>query len=107
MASRSYTPEEVREKVLDHMKFLCQYWSQLDRREHHDSEKDRMMGLCFSILNIFDGTTMEFPAMDIVLSPHPSDKNFHIERDQNWFEKGMVINDCTLHDEWYKNRKTT
>ena len=84
--------EEVRKAFLDHLHTLVDYWS-----KHRPDSKDACDGLVFSILNIFDGTTtMGLPAMDIVLRPHEGKES------ENWYQEGMVINDCHLHDEWFK-----
>jgi hypothetical protein len=96
--SRAYTAEEARKILLDQMRDYAQYWSTVTDR----SVEEKMSGLCFSILNIFDGTTLILPGMDIVLRPHPDDKQYHIEEDSDYFEEGMIINDCVLHDQWYK-----
>jgi hypothetical protein len=70
--------------------------------EHADNctIKGKLEGLAFSILNIFDGTT-GLPAMDIVLSPHPEDKDFALSEGERWYEEGMIINDCYLHELFY------
>ena len=96
--SRAYTEEEVRQKFLDKLHQLSKYWATLETER---SIQERCDGLVFSILNVFDGTTVDLPAMDISLSPHPDDKNFHKEEGTNWFKPKMVINDCMLHDLWY------
>jgi len=41
-----------------------------------------------SILNIFDGTTITLPAMNIALDPHPEDKETHRGEGTNWYEPG-------------------
>jgi hypothetical protein len=98
---QAFTAQEVRQKLYAHMRALCAHWSQANDRQPA-TERERMEGLCFSVLNIFDGTAAEFPAMDIVLSPHESDKQFCIENGERYFEPGMVINNCMMHDEFYK-----
>jgi hypothetical protein len=32
--------------------------------------------------------------MDISLSPHPDDKEYHKSLHEDWYEDGMIINDC-------------
>jgi hypothetical protein len=95
-----YTPEQVRAKVLNHMRGLAKYWSSKDFGK---TEKERMEGLCFSILNIFDGTTMELPAMDIVLRPHPSDKAYAaMSGETHYYKNGQVINaGVEMHAEFF------
>jgi hypothetical protein len=96
-----YTPEQVRQQIYSTMKFLCIYWSDPMLQK---TQEQRMHGLCFSILNIFDGTNVEFPAMNIVLIPHPEDKEVRIENGEEFFyEEGMHINDgVMMHEEFYK-----
>lgn len=95
--SRAYTEEEVQEKFLNHIRLLVEYWSGIEDY----SKRQVLDGLAFSILNIFDGTTLELPALDISCSPHPEDKEYHQKEGENWYEPGMIINDCMLHEMWY------
>lgn len=93
--SRAYTPEEARDMLLDHMRHLAHYWA----CQPGQTELQRCEGMAFSILNIFDGTAGAFPcAVDLVLRPHPEDKQYSIDNGDNYCEDGQVINDCMLHD---------
>lgn len=92
--SRAYTEEEVRGEFLDHIRHLISYW---ESEERAPTSKEKLEGLVFSILNIFDGST-GLPAFDISCAPHPDDKQYHIDEDSNYYEPGMVINDCMLHE---------
>ncbi len=94
---RAYTAEEVREQFLGQMRALAHYWSGVG-----GTEREMLDGLCFSILNIFDGTSMALPAMDLVLRPHADDMEFHKAEGDNWYEPGQVINDTMMHEEFYK-----
>lgn len=93
--------EDVREDFLDTIREIALFWASLP--EKTDIEKCK--GTAFSILNIFDGTHGYLPAMDIVLSPHESDKDYNISQGEDWYEKGMVINDCMLHELFYKSER--
>jgi len=95
--SRAYTEEEVRDEFLAHIRYLARYWATTPDRQ---TPLERCQGLAFSILNIFDGTS-GLPAFDIVLSPHPDDKAFHQSEGENWYDPGMMINDCMLHELFY------
>jgi hypothetical protein len=44
-----------------------------------------------------DGGSMGCPAMELIPSPHPEDRDFHISEGENWWEP-VVINDCQLHE---------
>lgn len=94
MKPRAKTAEEVRQEFLNHVHSLVIYWANLPDR----TVEEKCDGVAFSILNIFDGTTMGLPAMDLVLAPHPDDKAFNQSEGNNWYEPGMVINDCMLHE---------
>ena len=91
------TPEELRREFLDLIRIFRDCWEQ----EKGKTSKEKLDGLCFSILNIFDGTTMGLPAFDIVASPHEDDKQYCIDCNANWIEPGTVINDCMLHELWH------
>lgn len=99
--SRANTVEEVRNEFINHIKSIVKYWATLEGK----TAQERCEGVAFSMLNIFDGTTMILPAMDILLAPHPDDMEFNISIGANWYEPGMKINDCMLHEIFYQNEK--
>jgi hypothetical protein len=104
---RAYTKEEVRKQLLDSIRGLINHWEESAKSGRLDNRpegrtKAAMNGLAFSILNIFDGTSMSLPSFDLVLRPHEDDKKFNIENGSNWFEDGQVINDdLYLHEIWH------
>lgn len=103
---RAYTAEEVRSVFLSHMLELCKYWSHPSRRTTiNGTECERMEGLCHSILAMIDGSTLDLPAIDLVLCPHKEDKQYHISEGENWFKKGMIINDCTMASQLYVEKR--
>lgn len=93
---RAYTAEEARAEFIGHVQHLAFYWS---RQE--GTPRELLDGLTHSILCIFDGVT-HLPAFDIVLAPHEDNKQYAIDNGDNWYEPGMVINDCHLHDMLYR-----
>ncbi len=95
---RAFTAEEVRQEFLDEIRGLAAYWETCPSL---GGLKGRLEGLAFSILNIFDGTS-NFPAVDLVLKPHPDDKEFHRAEGEDWYEPGMMFNDCHLHEMFYR-----
>lgn len=96
---RPYTKEEAEELFLERIWILVEYWTNLKK----ESEKDKLEGLAFSILNMFDGTSGGWPAMDIVLRPHPDDEEYCKKIGKNYWVDGMYINDGTmLHEKFYK-----
>jgi hypothetical protein len=95
---RAKTAEEARADFLAHVRQVARYWESPPDR----TVRERLEGLAFSILNIFDGTS-GLPAMDIVLRPHPDDEAFYKSEDENWFEDGQIINDgVMLHEVFYE-----
>lgn len=97
--SRVYTVEESRNQVLTQIRDLSLYWSSLPDK----TPAERCDGVAFSLLNLFDGGSMNLPAMDIVLRPNMVDKAFCINNGENWYEDGIVINeDCALHELYCK-----
>lgn len=97
--SRAYTEEELREHLLDHISHIAQYWANLPDK----TPIERCEGVGFSIINIFNGVTY-LPGFDIVVRPHPDDKQFHIDNDENYYEDGTVANNCHLRMKWSESQ---
>lgn len=95
---RAFTSEELRDQILDHMRQIAAYWATVggDR-----TVQERIEGALFSTLSLLDGCNVEVCAFDLVAKPHPDDKQYSIEQDENWVEPGTVISDM-LHEHWYK-----
>lgn len=94
---RAKTAEEVRKEFLDYIRELVNYWEKSDGL----IARGKLNGLAFSILNIFDGTTTKFPAMNISLVSNDDEVALHKSEGTNWYEDGMVINNCVLHRLYY------
>jgi hypothetical protein len=94
---RAKTAEEVKKELLDYIHNTVEYWA----KQPDKTPQEKCDGLAFSILAIFDGVAIGLPALDIALAPHPSDKQYYIDNNENWYEPGMVINNCMLHEEWF------
>lgn len=95
--SRPKTPEEIREEFLDMIRAYVRYWDEAPK----ETCREKLDGLAFSILNIFDGTTIGLPAFDIVCNPHPEDEEYHKAVGEDWYTAAK-INDCCLHEFYYK-----
>jgi len=111
---RAYTPEEVRELLLSHFRMMVGYWkrAKIDDElraflaKHGQDELDwRLEGLVHSILVTFDGGASGLPAFNIIPAPHPSDRAFHENEGENWYES-VVINECQLHDAWHAEERS-
>jgi len=100
MNSRAKTKEEIREEFLNHIRSLKKYWMTLPNK----TLEERIDGLIFSILCIFDGST-NLPAFNISCFPHHSDKQYCKDNDENWYPPDLIINnDCCLHEMWYMKK---
>ncbi len=91
--SKAKTEEEVRGAFIGQIKVLTSYWANLP----DIPDKERCDGVAFGILNIIDGCS-SLPAFDLLVMPHDEDKQYCIDNDEDYFEKGMMINDCMLHE---------
>lgn len=89
----AYSEKEVKDMFLKKIKSITNYWSNYEAK----SNKERCEGVAFSILSLIDGCSIDFPAIDMRLAPYPDDKQCHIDNDEDYFEQGMLINDCCLH----------
>lgn len=103
--SRAYTAQEVRQLLFGSMRAAARTWSRVrpdPTTKTNMTEYQRMEGLCFSILNMFDGTSMGLPPLMIIIESSADAKTDAIEEGTNWFEDGMCINDgLMLHDAFY------
>jgi hypothetical protein len=100
IAPRPITADEAREKFLELVRAYVEYWANESRTP---DTRQKLDGLAFSILNILDGTTVGFPACDVVLRPHADDEEFLRGEGNNWYVNGQVINAVLLHEMFYKN----
>jgi len=100
---RAKTADEVREEFMRHLAGIAHYWATLPDK----TPIEQCNGVVFSILNIFDGTAVGLPAMDISLSPHPDDQEYHRSDGSNWYEPQQVINGgLALHEQWCDYERT-
>jgi len=105
MTPEPYTVEEVRLQLFNQLYTMIRYWSAAAKDYEvipgiNDTEEARMEGLVFSLLANLDGCSLPLPAIDLCLAPCPEDKAYNIEHGDKWYERGQVINDCSLHEEW-------
>lgn len=86
---------EMLEAFTQQVSNITSYWAGLDI-----SDKEKCEGVAFSIMNIFDGACGGFPAaIDLVLRPHPDDKQYNIENGDDYVVDGMCINEKVyLHE---------
>lgn len=100
--SRAYTQEEIQERFIDAIRGCACYWANCQLPKEQDTVSYRCNGVAFSILNILDGTSADFPAVELTVQPHPDDKQYHINNEEDWYEPGMTIHSGEyLHDLWH------
>ena len=100
MKSRAVTKEEMREDFLKQVRNIVDWW----KNESRVDVDGRIEGVAFSILVLIDGEHAMFPGMDLVMRPHPDDKDYHEKNGENWIPDGLVINDgVALHEEFQQN----
>lgn len=90
--SREKTPEESKQEFLKLVREYAEEWARVPNK----TVEERLHGLVFSILVIFDGEAVGFPAVDLVLRPHPDDKEYHKEHGENWHRSGLILNEVRM-----------
>lgn len=75
---RAFTPEEIRDKFLDYVHSMADYWAEVALEHERDTVRERCDGLAFSILAMIDGSNVGLPSFDVVTRPHEDDKAFAI-----------------------------
>lgn len=96
--SRAYTAEELRDLLLDQMRFIARYWANL---KENKTVLERIEGAIFNVLVILDGHSSEIPTFDLVVKTNPEDKQYYINNKENWIEDGTTLS-FLLHEHWYK-----
>lgn len=101
--SREKTTEEVREEFLDHVRYLVSYWDRIEK----ETTKEKLSGLAFSILSALDGCSAGLPSFIVAPCPHPEDKQYHIDNDEDYYPENHDVDvKCDiagcLHELFYK-----
>lgn len=96
--SRPLTELEAREMLLKHLAALSLFWS----AQHGLTDLERCNNLVLSILQTIDGVAQDFPAIDLVLQPAPTEKHEAAAQGRNYFEEAQIINDdkTLLYELW-------
>lgn len=95
MENKPKLKKELQEDFVKHCKVLATYWS-----KQEGTQLENMEGFLHSLFVTFDGCSGGFPcAIDLVLRPHPEDKDYCIANGEDWVEDGLVLNDdVSLHN---------
>jgi hypothetical protein len=81
---RELTEEEVRERFLDHLWVMIDYWAAEGERDRKP-RRDSLEGLAFSLLAALDGEAADLPGFIVAPHPHPDDKAFRRDNGEDWF----------------------
>lgn len=109
---RSYTLDEMRRALLGHLRQMVHYWATCDfgRLEFKTAVeasvevRHRLDGLVHGVLVMLDGCSGDMPAFNLAPAPHPDDEAFRRHEGENWWPSGVVLNECQLHELWYRDR---
>jgi hypothetical protein len=84
--SREKVSDEITAELIEHIRELISYWESTE-----SSSLEKLNGLAFSILVALDGSGDNLPSFIIAPSPHPEDKQFNIERDNNYYPENHEL----------------
>lgn len=97
MSPRVYTKDEVRDKFLEHVRDMANYWATTPQG---GTVQERCEGVAFSILAMLDGNSGALPGFEVIPHPHPTDKEYHKSAGENWFPDDCDIAGA-LHEKFY------
>ncbi len=103
---REFTSDEVRDKVLQHVASMSEYWATVKLEPERDTVQQRLDGLAFSILAMLDGASVDVPAFVVSSCPHETDKDYCQDKGENWFPQFPDVEVCDiaggLHELYHK-----
>ena len=106
--SREWTQDEVRDKLIEHLKVMVRYWNSVDEID----TLEKLEGMAFSVLSMLDGCSMDVPGFIVAPCPHPDDKEYCKEEGENWFPQNHesevncdISGDLHEHFAQWENRK--
>lgn len=85
---RAYTVDEIREQFIKHVWGLINYWEHESRAE---TVRDKMSGLAHSLFATLDGCSLGLPGFIMSPTAHPSDKEYHRSRGENFYPSDVDI----------------
>ena len=96
--SRAFTEEEVTEQFLKKCVNIADYWGNLP----NTTQQAAAEGAVFGMLAMMDGCS-EFPAVDLVIVTDPNDKEYLIEKGENYYENNVIS--TMLHEMFFGVQK--
>jgi hypothetical protein len=111
VTAKQLTQKEIQEIFLGHISTMVDYWAEESRTP---DTLEKLEGLAFSFLTMLDGSCMDIPAFLVVPAPHPTDKEYCQEMEQDWWpqppegleEKAVDVHGPNmLHELWHEFRR--
>jgi hypothetical protein len=104
---RVYTTEEIRHFFLSHVEDLVDFFEKESRRE---GVREKLEGLAFSIMSALDGSSAALPGFIVAPNPHPSDKQYSIDKGMNYYPENspeVIYGDIAgcLHEQIFHPRE--
>jgi len=90
---RAKTAIEVRAEFLQRLSDIVDHWLKAE-----GSERWRMEGAIHSILVTLEGNSGTMPGFIVAPKPHPDDREYHINRGENYFPESSLINRAKDND---------
>lgn len=87
-APRAYTSGEVTEQLMETIAHNIHYWQ---TQPNCGTMEDRVSGVVHSLFAILDGRTLPLPAFDLVPAPCDGDKEYHVEKGENYYDPEASI----------------
>jgi hypothetical protein len=106
--TKELTTEEVRNTFVALAHNIADYWAGLPDK----TDKEKVEGTIFSLFVLIDGGGA-MPSFILAPDPHPSDKDFHIEKgDDPYYPENHLLRDSVkanisgcLHEVFADNRR--
>ncbi len=95
------TESEMRQAFIDHCRVMIDYWTTTNLDPDGGGVRTRVSGVVHSILTAIGGCSMALPSFDLRVSPHPDDAAYCRENGENWWKRGVDINDGNLNHHLY------
>ena len=95
---RAFTEEEVTEQFLKKCVSIADYWGNLP----NTTQQAAAEGAVFGMLAMMDGCS-DFPAVDLVIVTDPNDKEYLIEKGENYYENNVIS--TMLHEMFFGVQK--
>lgn len=97
-APRQWTNEEACERFVEHSLGIAKEWASYTEK----TPRDRCEGVVFSMLAMIDGSNVGSPAFNLTPRIDPTDKEWAINNECNYYEDQPINEYISLHDLYHK-----